>query len=142
MPSNAVKLDGLTSEKKWNRVYYGFDEEGRLKVHAFLGIKELSDNDLLGVGVEAIRDSTDQLISQNSWVIRMPGDGCFLKDCEGLESFLTGTNDDVFESEENKFIAFPNPARRMINIKFIEDINYTTIRYKLHSTDGSLVTCA
>lgn len=141
-----LKLDGETGELLWQYSIIELDEYGNNLPYIMRQIHELSDGSLIGTGWSRIFDENGVATKDNSWVIRLPADGCISSDgmeC-GFENYVpTSTSDPILidMSVEKPFIFYPNPSNGEYNVldqrKRKEKINFvvTDINGKVVKTD-------
>lgn len=128
-----LKLDGETGELLWQYSIIELDEYGNNRPYVMRQIHELSDGSLIGTGWSRIFDENGIPTKDNSWVIRLPADGCISNDdmeC-GFENYVpTSTSDPILVdlSLEKPFVFYPNPSNGEFNVldqrKRKEKVNY------------------
>ncbi|HLF62904.1 MAG TPA: T9SS type A sorting domain-containing protein [Saprospiraceae bacterium] len=138
------KLDGATGELIWQYALVEMDEYWHSGPLYLSEIYELSDGSLMGGGGYAIRNADGQFQSYDSWVVRLPPDGCLYTGSDtmecGFESWLTGTEDIILIdiSEEKAFLLFPNPVTEKIQIKVLSR-QHDLFQVHIRSLDGKLL---
>lgn len=116
-----LKLDGETGELLWQYSIIELDEYGNNLPYVMRQIHELSDGSLIGTGWSRIFDENGIATKDNSWVIRLPADGCISNDdmeC-GFENYVpTSTEEPILidMNVEKPFIFYPNPSNGAYNV--------------------------
>lgn len=139
------KLDGATGELLWQYALIEMNEYWHSGPKYLSELYELSDGSLMGGGGYAIRDPEGVQQSLDSWVVRLPPDGCLytgsdtLLEC-GFESWLTGTEDIILVPipEGKPFLLYPNPANSVVHIRPLSPgLHLHTVR--IRSVDGRIL---
>lgn len=133
-----LKLDGETGELLWQYSIIELDEYGNNLPYVMRQIHELSDGSLIGTGWSRIFNENGVPTKDNSWVIRLPADGCMSNDgmeC-GFENYVpTSTEEPILidMNVEKPFIFYPNPSNGAYNVldqrKRKEKVNFIVTDY-------------
>ncbi|WP_235299063.1 T9SS type A sorting domain-containing protein [Portibacter marinus] len=133
-----LKINVETGEKEWGRTYVEYDTFGKVKTYGISGMTVLKNRDLFCVGLLDEKDPEGRIVAVKPWIIKLPPDGCFLGDCEGMESFLSSSNNITFDSNPSLEV-YPNPVVNQLNIQDLHIIDYRTLKYNVSNVEGKRV---
>jgi len=138
-----LKLDGDTGELLWQYSIIDYDEYGNIGPYALRQLHELSDGSIIGTGWSQTYDENGNHIKDDSWVIRLPSDGCVEDgnmEC-GFENYIATSTDDlvlVNMKNDKPFVFYPNPSNGLYNIMNLHNY-HEKVWFTITDIHGNLI---